>query len=67
MRGKPCDGGTALVRALVACGVEDLFGVPAGKLGPFLRAVAAEPRVAATALQTVGEKCYDGLAFVLVK
>ena len=43
VRGKPLDGGTALVRALVACGVEDLFGVPAGKLGPFLRAVAAEP------------------------
>ena len=39
------DGGTALARALVASGVEDLFGVPAGKLGPFLAAVAAEPRI----------------------
>ncbi len=41
----PVDGGAALARALVACGVEDLFGVPAGKLGPFLGAVAAEPRI----------------------
>jgi thiamine pyrophosphate-dependent acetolactate synthase large subunit-like protein len=39
------DGGGALARALVACGVEELFGVPAGKLGPFLRAVADEPRI----------------------
>jgi len=45
VRGQPLDGGTALVRALVACGIEDLFGVPAGKLGPFLRAVAAERRI----------------------
>ena len=48
VRGQPLDGGTALVRALVACGIEDLFGVPAGKLGPFLRAVAAERRSATT-------------------
>ena len=41
----PLDGGAALARALVACGVGNLFGVPAGKLGPFLRAVAAEPRI----------------------
>jgi acetolactate synthase-1/2/3 large subunit len=39
------DGGTALARALVAAGVRDLFGVPAGKLGPFLAAVAAEPSI----------------------
>ena len=39
------DGGAALARALVACGVDDLFGVPAGKLGPFLGAVADEPRI----------------------
>ena len=29
--------------------------------------IAAEPRVSATALQTVGVKGYDGLAFVLVE
>jgi len=28
--------------------------------------IAAEPRVSATAIQTVGSKGYDGLAFVLV-
>ena len=39
------DGGSALARALVAAGVQDLFGVPAGKLGPFLGAVADEPRI----------------------
>ncbi len=32
----------------------------------FNDAVAAEPRVMATAIQTVGSKGYDGLAFVLV-
>ncbi len=32
----------------------------------FNNAVAAEPRVIATAIQTVGSKGYDGLAFVLV-
>jgi predicted O-methyltransferase YrrM len=32
----------------------------------FNAAVAAEPRVTATALQTVGSKGYDGLALVLV-
>lgn len=31
-----------------------------------LEAIAAEPRVSATALQTVGVKGYDGLAFALV-
>ena len=39
------DGGEALARTLVAVGVQDLFGVPAGKLGPFLGAVAREPRL----------------------
>jgi thiamine pyrophosphate-dependent acetolactate synthase large subunit-like protein len=39
------DGGAALTRALVAAGVRDVFGVPAGKLGPFLGGVAAEPRI----------------------
>jgi len=29
--------------------------------------IAAEPRVSATTLQTVGGKGYDGLAFVLVE
>ena len=29
--------------------------------------IAAEPRVSATALQTVGSKGWDGLAFVLVE
>jgi thiamine pyrophosphate-dependent acetolactate synthase large subunit-like protein len=38
-------GGEALARSLAACGVQKLFGVPAGKLGPFLRAVASEPRL----------------------
>lgn len=32
----------------------------------FNELVAAEPRVSATALQTVGSKGYDGLAFILV-
>jgi len=32
----------------------------------FNEAVAAEPRLSATALQTVGSKGYDGLAFLLV-
>lgn len=32
----------------------------------FYEAVAAEPRVSATAVQTVGSKGYDGLAIVLV-
>jgi predicted O-methyltransferase YrrM len=32
----------------------------------FLDAVAAEPRVSATAIQTVGKKGYDGFAFLLV-
>ncbi|MCC6802109.1 MAG: O-methyltransferase [Anaerolineae bacterium] len=32
----------------------------------FMRAVAAEPRVTATAVQTVGSKGYDGLAIALV-
>lgn len=32
----------------------------------FFDRVAAEPRVSATALQTVGAKAYDGFAFVLV-
>jgi len=32
----------------------------------FLDLVAAEPRVSATAIQTVGAKGYDGFAFVLV-
>ncbi len=32
----------------------------------FLEAMAAEPRVVATAIQTVGSKGYDGLAFAVV-
>jgi len=36
------NGGEALARVLRACGVADLYGVPAGKLGPFARAVAAD-------------------------
>ena len=39
------DGGEALARTLVAAGIQDVFGVPAGKLGPFLGAVAREPRL----------------------
>ena len=35
-------GGAALARVLSSLGVLDLFGVPAGKLGPFLRAVGEE-------------------------
>jgi thiamine pyrophosphate-dependent acetolactate synthase large subunit-like protein len=35
-------GGAALARVLRASGVTDLFGVPAGKLTPFLGAVAAD-------------------------
>jgi predicted O-methyltransferase YrrM len=49
--------------------VADAASTDASVLGirRFNEAVAAEPRVAATTLQTVGEKGYDGLAFVLVK
>jgi len=36
-------GGAALARVLRASGVVDLFGVPAGKLTPFLGPVAADP------------------------
>ena len=32
----------------------------------FMEAVAAEPRVSATAIQTVGDKGYDGFAIALV-
>jgi hypothetical protein len=32
----------------------------------FLEALAAEPRVSATAMQTVGGKGYDGFALALV-
>src|SRR5262249_23684366 len=32
-------GGEALARTLAASGVRDVFGVPAGKLGPFLAAI----------------------------
>jgi thiamine pyrophosphate-dependent acetolactate synthase large subunit-like protein len=37
-------GGAALARTLAAAGVTDLFGVPAGKLGPFAKAVAEDGR-----------------------
>jgi predicted O-methyltransferase YrrM len=40
--------------------------VGAGR-APDERTIAAEPRVSATTLQTVGGKGYDGLAFVLVE
>jgi len=33
----------------------------------FLEAVAADERVSATVVQTVGTKGYDGLAFILVR
>jgi hypothetical protein len=33
----------------------------------FFERVRAEPRVRATALQTVGSKGYDGMAFLLVQ
>ncbi|HTZ06436.1 MAG TPA: thiamine pyrophosphate-binding protein [Gaiellaceae bacterium] len=36
-------GGEALARTLAAAGVRHVFGVPAGKLGPFLEALAAAP------------------------
>ena len=35
-------GGEALARVLAASGVSELYGVPAGKLSPFLAAVAAD-------------------------
>jgi thiamine pyrophosphate-dependent acetolactate synthase large subunit-like protein len=35
-------GGAALARVLSSLGVLDLFGVPAGKLGPFLRAAGED-------------------------
>ena len=37
--GVPVTGGAALARALAAGGLRDVFGVPAGKLGPFLEAL----------------------------
>jgi thiamine pyrophosphate-dependent acetolactate synthase large subunit-like protein len=37
-------GGAALARTLAAAGVTHLFGVPAGKLGPFAKAVAEDSR-----------------------
>jgi thiamine pyrophosphate-dependent acetolactate synthase large subunit-like protein len=37
-------GGAVLARTLAAADVTDLFGVPAGKLGPFARAVAEDGR-----------------------
>jgi acetolactate synthase-1/2/3 large subunit len=37
------NGGDALARCIAAAGVRELYGVPAGKLAPFLRAVAATP------------------------
>lgn len=36
-------GGEALARSLAASGVRELYGVPAGKLSPFLAAVAETP------------------------
>ena len=39
------EGGDALARTLVAVGIQDVFGVPAVSLQPFLGAVAREPRL----------------------
>ena len=36
-------GGEALARTLAASGIRHVFGVPAGKLGPFMAALAAAP------------------------
>ena len=49
--------------SLVRAGDED---ADAEGMRRFLRRAAAEPRVSATVLQTVGSKGYDGFAFVLV-
>jgi acetolactate synthase-1/2/3 large subunit len=35
-------GGEALARTLAACGVREVFGVPAGKLTPFMQALAGD-------------------------
>ena len=44
--------------------ITDLFAPPDPALDAALR--AAEPRVIATAIQTVGSKGYDGLAIAIV-
>lgn len=38
--------GAALTRLLVAAGVREVFGIPAGKLAPWLRSVGEEPSLA---------------------
>jgi thiamine pyrophosphate-dependent acetolactate synthase large subunit-like protein len=37
------NGGEALARCLAAAGIREIFGVPAGKLAPFMRAVSLAP------------------------
>jgi thiamine pyrophosphate-dependent acetolactate synthase large subunit-like protein len=37
--------GAALARVLAACGVRDVYGIPAGKLAPFLLAVGEDERL----------------------
>jgi len=42
--GSRVSGGELLARSLAAVGITDLFGVPAGKMAPFAKAVARVPR-----------------------
>ena len=43
--GAPMNGAEALVRALMAEGVEHVFGIVGGKLAPLLHAISREPRL----------------------
>ena len=49
--GAPMNGAQALVRALMAEGVEHAFGIVGGKLAPLLKAIAAEPRLRFTGVR----------------
>ncbi len=51
INGAPINGAQALVRALLAEGVEHAFGIVGGKLAPLLKAMAAEPRLRFTGVR----------------
>ena len=51
MNGAPMNGAEALVRALMAEGVEHVFGIVGGKLAPLLHAIAREPRLRFTGVR----------------
>ena len=49
--GAPMNGAEALVRALMAEGVEHVFGIVGGKLAPLLHAISREPRLRFTGVR----------------